>query len=134
MADGDERQLELLGRISTAVVRTMKKNFGKGPERVRAYFLDDMLVVVSKEGVTPAERTLLDAGKQAAVRDFRQLFEDHMKDELTAMIAEMTGREVISYRSQIMFEPDRVVAVYVFDDPLVTGAVADPGQAGSGPE
>lgn len=80
--------------------------------------------------MTHSERTLIDAGQEAAVRDFRQLFEDHMKADLTAMITELTGREVISYRSQIMFAPDRVVAVYVFDDPLVDGAVADPGNTG----
>ena len=32
------------------------------------------------------------------------------------MVEEMTGRKVLTYQSPIMFGPDRVVEMFVFDD------------------
>jgi uncharacterized protein YbcI len=73
-------------------------------------------------GVTRAEQTMLDAGHQDSVRRFRQEFEDEMGDLLTSMVERLTGRHVINYQSQILFDPDMNIEMFVFDDP------ADPNQ------
>ena len=106
----------LLMRISTEMVRAQKKFFGKGPTQAKSYFLDDMLIIVMKGGLTTAEKTMLDFGEEDQVREFRQIFENEMTDRLTDMIEQLTGRKVVSYQSQIMFSPDRVVEMFVFDD------------------
>ncbi len=111
-ADGDK----LLMRISTEMVRAQKKFFGKGPTQAKSYFLDDMLIVVMKGGLTTAEKTLLDCGEEGQVREFRQVFENQTSEWLSDIDEELTGRNVISYQSQIMFSPDRVVEIFVFDD------------------
>ena len=111
-----ERGQGLLARISTEMVRAQKEFFGKGPTQAKSYFLDDMLVVVMKGGLTTAEKTLLDFGEADKVRDFRQVFENQMADRLTGIIEEITGRRVLTYQSQILFDPDRVVEIFVFDD------------------
>ncbi len=64
--------------------------------------------------MTTAEKTMLDFGEGDAVRDFRQIFEHQMTERLTGMIEELTGRKILTY--QIMFGPDRVVEMFVFDD------------------
>ncbi len=110
----------LLSRISTEIVRAQKEFFGKGPTQAKSYFLDDMLVIVMKGGITTAEQTMLDFGEEDKVRDFRQTFENQMTHKLTGMIEDLTGRKVLTYQSQIMFAPDRVVELFVFDDRVTT--------------
>ncbi len=111
-----ERGQGLLARISTEMVRAQKEFFGKGPTQAKSYFLDDMLIVVMKGGLTTAEKTMLEFGEGDKVRDFRQVFENQMTERLTSLIEGLTGRKVVTYQSQVLFDPDRVVEIFVFDD------------------
>lgn len=114
-SDHDDRGNGLLSRISNEMVRAQKQYFGKGPTEAKSYFLDDMLIIVMKGGTTTAEKTMLEFGEEDKVREFRQTFENQMTENLTSMIEELTGRKVVTYQSQIMFAPDRVVEMFVFD-------------------
>jgi uncharacterized protein YbcI len=114
-ADRDTRDT-LLSRISTEMVRAQKQYFGKGPTQAKSYFLDDMLIIVMKGGLTTAEHTLIDFGQEDKVRDFRHAFETEMTQRFTELIEELTGREVLAYHSQVIFAPDRVVEMFVFDE------------------
>ena len=66
----------LLARLSTEMVRAQKQFFGKGPTQAKSYFLDDMLFIVMRGGLTTAEKTMLEFGEMDRVRDFRQAFEN----------------------------------------------------------
>ena len=107
----------MLARISDEMVRAKKQFFGKGPEQAKSYMLDDMLIVVMRGGLTKAEQTMLEFGEENMVRDFRQLFENKMTDRLTTLVEEATGRTVVNYQSQIMFDPDVIVEMFLFEDP-----------------
>ena len=107
---------EILGRISQEMVGAFKQFYGKGPTKARSYFFDDLLIVVLRGGLTTAEKTMLDFDQEDQVREFRQVFENEMTGRLTHMIEDLTGRKVLTYQSQIMFDPDVVVEVFVFDD------------------
>src|SRR5215210_2013913 len=102
----------LLSRISNEMVSAMKHYYGKGPVQAKSYMLDDFLVIVMRGGMLPVERTMLDAGRQDLVRHFRQEFENEMTGRLTGMIEDLTGRNVINYQSQVMFDPDIVVEMF----------------------
>jgi uncharacterized protein YbcI len=108
---------DVLARLSDEMVRAKKQFFGKGPEQAKSYMLDDMLFVVMRGGLTTAEQTMLRCGRQNMVRQFRQLFENEMTDVLTSMVEQTTGRTVVNYQSQIMFDPDIIVEMFVFDQP-----------------
>ena len=108
---------EMLMRISNEMVRAQKQFFGKGPTQAKSYILDDMLIIVMRGGMTTAEKTLLDFGQQDLVRQFRQTFENEMTKRLTDMVEDITGRSVCTYQSQVMFDPDVVVEMFVFDEP-----------------
>lgn len=109
------RDGELLSRISNEMVRAQKDFFGKGPIGAKSYMLDDLLIIVMRGGMTTAERTMLDFGKEDQVRAFRQLFENEMTGRLTEMIERLTHRKVLTYQSQVMFDPDVIVEMFVFD-------------------
>lgn len=110
-----ERHVTMLSQLSNEMVRAQKKFFGKGPTQAKSYILDDMLIIVMRGGLTTAEQTMLEFGKPDLVRQFRQMFENEMTARLTGMVEELTGRRVATYQSQIMFDPDVVVEMFMFD-------------------
>jgi uncharacterized protein YbcI len=114
---------ELLTRISNEMVHAQKKFFGKGPTSAKSYMLDDMLLIVMRGGFTTAEQTMLEFGQQDLVRQFRQIFENEMTDRLQTMIEDLTGRKVLTYQSQILFQPDVVVEIFLFDSEGGKGTV-----------
>ena len=105
----------LLSRISTEIVRMQKQHFGKGPVAAKSYMLDDFLIVVMRDGVTTAEQTMLEFGEADLVRQFRQTFENQMTTRMVDKIEELTGRKVVNYQSQILFDPHIVVELFFFD-------------------
>lgn len=117
------RGAELLSQISNEMVRVMKEYFGRGPTSAKSYMLDDLLVVVMRDGMTTAERTMLKFGRSDVVRHFRQEFENEMADRLTGAVEKLTGRTVVTYQSQVMFEPNTVVELFLFDRPAPDAAV-----------
>jgi hypothetical protein len=62
----DANQQSSLARISTRVVQH-KDYYGLGPEWAKAYFQDDLVVVLMRGGFTKVEETLLQAGRGASV-------------------------------------------------------------------
>ena len=106
----------LTARISTEVVRTLKESFGKGPIKAKSYLLDDFLLVVMRGGVTVAEETMLDRGHGDLVRTFRQTYQNEMGEVLVAKIEALTGRSVVNYQSQILFDPHIVMEIFFFAD------------------
>ena len=118
MADPGDREdhgQPLLSRISNEIVRAQKQFFGKGPTAAKSYLLDDLLLIVMRGGLTTAEKTMLEFGQPDQVRQFRQLFENEMTERLSTMVEKLTGRTVVNYQSQVMFDPDLVVEIFVFD-------------------
>ncbi|HEX5194992.1 MAG TPA: DUF2294 domain-containing protein [Solirubrobacteraceae bacterium] len=116
-ADQDmEQGVSLLSRISTEMVQAMKQLYGKGPVSAKSYLVDDLLFVVMREMITQAERTMLDAGRGDTVREFRQEFENEVAETLTSIVERLTGRRVVTYQSQVLFDPNLTVEIFVFED------------------
>jgi uncharacterized protein YbcI len=113
----------VLTSISNEMVQSKKRFFGKGPAEVKTYMMDDLCFCVMRGGLTRAEQTMLDAGRPDQVRAFRQLFQNEMTDHLMGAVAKLTGRTVVTYQSQIMFDPTIVVEMFVFADRAPESAV-----------
>ena len=113
----------LLLQISNAMVRMQKEFFGKGPTKAKSYMFDDILLVIMREGLTTAERTMLEFGHPNQVRQFRQLFQDEMTERLTGLVQDLTGRKVVNYQSQVLFDPDMSLEIFVFDSERPDGAI-----------
>ena len=113
----------LLQQISNAMIQAQKKFFGKGPTSAKSYMVDDLLFIVMRGGFTTAEDTMLKFEQQDMVRSFRQLFQTEMTTRLETMIEQLTGRRVLTYQSQILFEPDVVVEIFLFESEGGKGTV-----------
>lgn len=115
LQQGEEQGGSLLAQISNAFVTMQKEYWGIGPLEAKSYMMDDLLLIVMRGGLTRAERTMLDFDQHDLVRHFRQTFENEMTQNLTAKIEQLTGRKVLTYQSQILFDPDIVAELFVFD-------------------
>jgi uncharacterized protein YbcI len=103
-------------QIARALTASMKKHYGRGPVSAKAHFLeDDVLVVVMREPATTAEQTMARAGREKDARDFRLAFQDAYAGELRGIVEDLTGRTVATYHSQIIFKPDMLFEIFVFD-------------------
>jgi uncharacterized protein YbcI len=127
MADDDARRVEeqggsLLARISNEFVTMLKEYWGLGPVQAKSYMMDDLLLIVMRGGMTRAERTMLDFGQQDLVRNFRQTFENEMTQKLEGRIEELTGRKVLTYQSQVLFDPFVVAELFVFEEAASSGS------------
>lgn len=118
----EEQGGSLLARISNEFVTMQKEYWGLGPVQAKSYMMDDLLLIVMRGGMTRAERTMLDFGQQDLVRSFRQAFENEMTQILTGKIEHLTGRKVLTYQSQVLFEPDIVAELFVFESAADAGA------------
>jgi uncharacterized protein YbcI len=105
----------LLSAVSNSIVALMKKYYGRGPTAAKTYLLDDNLVVVMQDGFTTVERTLLDAGQDHLVREVRLRFQDQMGPEFTGEVERITGRKVLGYSSQVIFDPPTLFEMFVLE-------------------
>jgi uncharacterized protein YbcI len=125
-----EEGVSMNAAISRAIVADMKEFFGKGPESAKSYLVDDLLFVVMRGGITTAEDTMIEAGQQDLVRQFRLKFEEEMRERLTTMIEKIVGRKVITYQSQILFDPEIAIEMFVFDGPVEGAEITEVVRAG----
>jgi uncharacterized protein YbcI len=106
---------DLRAAISNAMVGLKKRFYGKGPERARTYFNDNYVFCAMEGGLTRNEQTLVEAGEQDAVRNYRLLFEKVMDRPTIQAVEQLTGRHVIGYHSQVTFNPTRSLEIFVLD-------------------
>ena len=119
----------LLAAISREMVKAMKTYFGRGPTKAKSYLIDDLLFVVMRGGMTEAEQTLLDADEANAVRDFRQQFENVMGDRLIGTVEQLTERRVVTYQSQVLFNPHTIIEIFLFEKPFERTAIEETARA-----
>ena len=103
--------------VSNAMVGLKKEFYGRGPTKAKTYVNDNYVFCVLEGGLTRNEETLLEAGEHALVRRFRLRFQEVMAEPTTAAIERITGRKVIGYHSQIVFEPEFAFEIFVLDGP-----------------
>jgi uncharacterized protein YbcI len=75
------------------------------------------VLVAMEGGLTRNEETLLADGKQDVVRMYRLSFQETMGETTMAAVEELVGRKVLSYHSQIVFEPTRSFEMFVLEAP-----------------
>ena len=112
-----ERRPGLRADISNAMVGLKKEYYGKGPTKAKTYINDNYVFCVLQGGLTRNEETLLAAGEEMLVRQFRLRFQEAMAAPTTEAVERLTGRKVLGYHSQIVFDPEYAFEIFVLDGP-----------------
>jgi uncharacterized protein YbcI len=99
------------------MVGLKKQFYGKGPTKAKTYINDNYVFCVLQGGITRNEETLLAAGQEHLVREFRLRFQEAMADATKEAIERLTGRTVLGYHSQIVFDPEHAFEIFVLDEP-----------------
>jgi uncharacterized protein YbcI len=109
----------LRAALANAMVGLKKHYYGRGPTAAKAWILDDYVFVALEGGLTRNEETLLADGKADEVRRFRLSFQETVGATAMNAVAELTGRNVLTYHSQIVFDPPRAFEIFVLEpEPL----------------
>jgi uncharacterized protein YbcI len=111
----DHEAQSLPARVSHTVVRAIKDLYGRGPTHAKTYLCDDWVFCVMAGGLTRDEETMIRGGQQEAVREYRLRFQAVIAPELIRRVEDVLGRKVINYHSQILFDPDRLVEIFMLD-------------------
>ena len=110
-----EQGSSMTAEVSNAMVGLKKEFYGRGPDKAKSFINDNYVFCVLDGGLTKNEKTLLDAGEHRLVREYRLRFQEVMKDPTTEAVARITGREVLTYHSQILFEPTVTVEMFILE-------------------
>lgn len=102
-------------RISNGIVQLLKEFYGRGPDRAKTYFQDDLVVVLLRGGFTAVEQTLLDAGRSDAVLTQRMAFQEVMRSRFSEIIEAETGRKVVAFMSGSHQDPDVVAELFLLE-------------------
>jgi uncharacterized protein YbcI len=101
--------------LANAMVGMKKRYYGRGPTAAKAWVLDDYVFVAMEGGLTRNEETLLDDGKEDLIRRYRLSFQETVSEVTCDAVAEIMGRRVLTYHSQIVFGPMRSFEIFVME-------------------
>jgi uncharacterized protein YbcI len=111
--DGESRRSAQA--ISNAITKLQRDHYGRGPESVRTVVGYDHIIVFLENTFMPVERTLIDAGETAAVRETRLAFQRAMEPRFVNTVEEISGRKVRAFLSTVSLDPDLSVEVFVLE-------------------
>jgi uncharacterized protein YbcI len=111
----DEPGGSVRAALASAMVGLKKQFYGRGPTAAKAWILDDYVFVAMEGGLTRNEETLLADGKEDVVRSYRLSFQETVGEITMQAVAEITGRKVLTYHSQIVFGPMRAFEIFLLE-------------------
>jgi uncharacterized protein YbcI len=122
---------ELLEAVSNLVVRVYADRVGRGPTKARAYADRDIIVCVMEDTMTKAERTLVESGCAATVKQARDALQETMRDDLATGIEALTGHRVIAQIGTSTLEPDVTSDLFILEGqgPITVQAAPDTGRS-----
>lgn len=103
--------------ISNAIVGLLREYTGRGPMKARTTLRDNLVVVLLEQTLTKGEQVLVQKGRGENVLTLRHEYQEAMRDEASAKVAEITGRNVIAMMSANHLDPDLGVELFVLDGP-----------------
>ena len=101
--------------ISHAIVRVMRDYTGRGPTKAHTTINDNVVIVVLRDTLLKAERSLVNDGHADDVITMRRRFQSTMRHEFIAAVTEHTGRKVEAFLSDNAIDPDVAVEVFVLE-------------------
>ena len=123
---------QVSSQISREIVQLHARLYGRGPTRAKTYITQDYLLSVLEEIFTPAERTLIAAGKGEHVQTTRTAFQDAVKDSFVEIVERTTGRPVRTLVSQVDLETGVAIELFLFAPAVVPSSGANNSGGGDG--
>jgi uncharacterized protein YbcI len=104
---------ELNAAITRELIRIHTSAIGRGPRKSYSFHSGDTLITVMLGVLTRAEQTLVSYKEAEAVLAMRRLSQRAMAEEMKAVVARLTGRDVLAFMSDNHIDPDMAVQVFI---------------------
>ncbi len=104
--------------ISRGMVSLFKEYIGRGPTDAQTFVNDGVVMVLLRDTLTVAEKTLAEGERAALVREVRRGFQGAMREKAVQLVQEQTGCRVEAFLSDNSVYPDYAIEVFVLDRPL----------------
>jgi len=116
--EGLKRGGELNAALTSAIVGIQTKHLGRGPSNASTTHNNNIVTVIMRDVMTPAEKALAQSGNRHAVSNMRQLFQESMEDDFKEAVERLTGRKVTAFVSGNHVDPDIAVETFILDGPV----------------
>ncbi len=107
---------DVTAEITNGIVKLFRDYYGRGPVKAKTHIFDNYAVTVLEDTLTVAEATLVQADREEMVREFRLAFQTEMAVPFKSVVEQATGRQVVTYQSQIAFHPEHCFEIFVLDE------------------
>jgi len=110
---------QLEAKIATAITQFEREHLGRGPQEVRAWIIQDLILVRLKRVLTPAEEKLArDPEGHRLVKEVRMQLIEGSRSILDEMVLDLTGVQVVSLHSDISVQTGERIFVFALADDL----------------
>jgi uncharacterized protein YbcI len=101
--------------LSNAIVGFLREYTGRGPLKARTSIRENVVLVMLEQTLSKGEQVLVKKGRTEQVLALRHEYQEAMREESSAKVAELTGRNVIAFMSANHVDPDIASEIYVLD-------------------
>ena len=120
---------QIEAEISQAIVKFEREYMGRGPEDVRTYLLDDIIIVRLNNVLTPAERQLAGSGPEGQGRELikrvRMELLEKARPLLDEIIHDITGRRTRSLHTDISTRTGERVIIFSLNGSMTINHARD---------
>ncbi|SHH93729.1 DUF2294 domain-containing protein [Clostridium grantii] len=112
----DKNNKEIAAEVSAAIKSFEKNYMGRGPQDIKTYVLDDMIVVRLRGILTPAEQNLACHVEGCnLIKQTRMKLLENARELLTNIIFQVTGEQVVSLHTDIDVDKDERIIIFTLD-------------------
>jgi uncharacterized protein YbcI len=112
---------ELLVALSNRIVAIYKELYGKGPVKVRSWYLDDVVVCVLRGALTRSEQTFVEIGRGDRVVLQRDTFHEVAEPVFVEAVEELTERHVETVLNATREQHDVSTLVFLLEPAEAAG-------------
>ncbi len=116
---GEQSKGQLEARIATALTQFEREHLGRGPREVRAWIIQDLILIRLRGVLTPAEEILSqDPAGCHLVKEVRTRLIEGSRAVLDELILSLTGVPVVSLYSDISIKTGERIIVFSLEEDL----------------
>ena len=110
---------QLEAKVTAAITQFEREHLGRGPQEVRTWIIQDLILIRLKGVLTPAEEKLArDPEGHRLVEEVRRQLIEGSRSMLDEMILDLIGVQVVSLHSDINVEIGERIFVFTLSEDL----------------
>ena len=109
---------QIEAQIATAITQFEREHLGRGPQEVRAWIVQDMILIRLRGVLTPAEEKLAaDPGGHHLIKEVRTRLIEGSRSMIDEIVERLTGTQAVSLHSDISLRKgERIIVITLAED------------------